>query len=567
MDKRAFIVIIICFVILFGWQTLVNHLWPPPPPGMEPKPPGAPTNVVEKAAPAAEVKPVAPVEPPKPAEPPKPRPPEQTVTLENDLVRAVLTSYGGGVKDVLLKKWTISLDDPELVTLNLFGPEPVLALADWPGADSNAVYSVQQISPTNAVVTCDAAGGLRVVKEFRLTGDYVIGCRVRFENAGKQPQQTPAFGVALGTAAQLHALDDVTYVSLDFWDGGPLTMTGRAKVSYNAASSLASRELAATNTVRWAAVNNCYFAMVLTPSEPAAGVRGQKFDLPLSLTPKATAPAPGARGWLRLDAVKVEAGATVTREFKLYAGPKEFKRLVALGDHQEEVMNFGMFGRISEALLWGLTTLHSIGFNYGIAIIVLTVIIKLLFWPIQAISTRSMKKMQALQPHLAKLKEKYPDDPQKQQQEMMKLYREHKINPMSGCLPLLVQIPVFMGLYWMLRTAVELRGARFLWIRDLSQPDTILKLGDSAFLQLNPLPLIMCATTIWQQKLTPQTSADPTQQRMMMLMPVMFLFMFYTVSSGLLLYWTVQNLLSILQQWLALRDQQKTAVPAAPAKR
>jgi YidC/Oxa1 family membrane protein insertase len=216
--------------------------------------------------------------------------------------------------------------------------------------------------------------------------------------------------------------------------------------------------------------------------------------------------------------------------------------------------------------LWGLTRIYRIIPNYGIAIIIITVIIKLLFWPIQAISTRSMKKMQELQPHLAKLKEKYPDDPQKQQQEMMKLYREHKVNPMSGCLPLLVQIPVFMGLYWMLRTAIELRGARFLWIHDLSQPDTIWKLGESAFLQLNPLPLIMCATTIWQQKLTPQTSADPTQPRMMMLMPVMFLFMFYTVSSGLLLYWTVQNLLSILQQWLALRDQ-KQAAPPVPAKR
>ncbi|MCX7826262.1 MAG: membrane protein insertase YidC [Verrucomicrobiae bacterium] len=556
MDRKAFIVVIICFAILFGWQALVNHLWPPPPPGAEPKPGVAQTNVVEKPAPPAEIKPAPPVEPP------KPRPPEKTVTLENESVRVIITSYGGGIKDVLLKKWTVSPDNPDLVTLNLFGPEPVLALADWPGADSNAVYGLQQASPTNAVVTCETAGGIKIAKEFRLGADSVIGCRMRFENAGQQTQQTPAFGVALGTAAQLDALDDPTFVSLDYWDGGPLSVTGRAKASYNAASSLASKPLAATNTVRWAAVNNRYFAMVLTPAEPAAGIAGKEFDLPLSLTPKAKTPPQGVRGWLRLNAVSVEPGAAVTRDFKLYAGPKEFRRLAALGDHQEEVMQFGMWGRISEALLWGLTTVHRIIPNYGIAIIIITIIIKLLFWPIQAISTRSMKKMQELQPHLAKLKEKYPDDPQKQQQEMMKLYREHKVNPMSGCLPLLVQIPVFFALYTMLRTAIELRGARFLWIRDLSQPDTILSLGDSAFLQLNPLPLIMCATTIWQQKLTPTTTADPTQQRMMMLMPVMFLFLFYTVSSGLLLYWTVQNLLSILQQWLALRDQKAAAAPA-----
>jgi YidC/Oxa1 family membrane protein insertase len=178
-------------------------------------------------------------------------------------------------------------------------------------------------------------------------------------------------------------------------------------------------------------------------------------------------------------------------------------------------------------------------------------------------STRSMKKMQALQPLMNKLKEKYPDDPQKQQQEMMKLYKEHKVNPMGGCLPLLVQIPVFFALYTMLRATVELRGASFLWIKDLSMPDTIFDLGG---IPVNPLPLVMTATTLWQQKLTPTANVDPTQQKMMMLMPVMFLFFFYSMSSGLVLYWTVQNLLSILQQWLALRDQ-KPAPAAASTKR
>ena len=169
-----------------------------------------------------------------------------------------------------------------------------------------------------------------------------------------------------------------------------------------------------------------------------------------------------------------------------------------------------------------------------------------------------------MQPLIAKLMEKYPDDPQKQQQEMMKLYREHKVNPMGGCLPLLAQIPVFIALYNMLRTVVELRGAKFLWIHDLSLPDTVCTI---AGLPINPLPLVMCATTLWQQKLTPNASADPTQQKMMMLMPLMFVFMFYSMSSGLVLYWTVQNLLSILQQWLALRDTKKPAAVPAPTRR
>lgn len=582
MDKRGLVIVVICFAVVFGWQAAVNRFWPAPPPGKGPaSKAGASTNVVARAAKPLEMKAAlvqpAPQAVATPAVPSAPKAPEKTVTLESKLLRAELTTYGGGIRDVLLKEWKVSSKNPSLVTLNRFAPEPVFALTGgsakdtngavsvlaWLGADSNAVYTLTESTTNRVVFTSDAAGGLRVVKEFALGGDYALTCRVRIENLNKQAVETPAFGVAVGTAAQLDAQDDATYVNADHWEGA-LSYTGRAKATYNAASSMSKADVFAAAGVKWAAVKNRYFAMVLTPKEPAGGFHAQKVELPHSLTPAASAAPLGAHAWLLMGGVKVDAGASVTREFQLYAGPKEYNRLAALGNKQEEVMEFGWFGRIAEVLLWSLTTIHEVIPNYGIAIIIITIVIKLLFWPIQAMSTRSMKRMQELQPLIAKLKEKYPDDPQRQQQEMMKLYKEHKVNPMGGCLPLVAQIPVFIALYNMLRTVIELRGAKFLWINDLSLPDTIFTF---AGIPVNPLPLVMCATTLWQQKLTPTANVDPTQQKMMMLMPLMFVFMFYSMSSGLVLYWTVQNLLSILQQWMALRDTKKPAAVPVPTRR
>jgi len=234
------------------------------------------------------------------------------------------------------------------------------------------------------------------------------------------------------------------------------------------------------------------------------------------------------------------------------------------------VMQFGFWGVISVWLLKSMKLLYHVIPNYGIAIIIITILIKLIFWPIQAKSIRSMKEMQKFQPLMNKLREKYKDDPQRLNQEMMKLYKEHKINPFSGCLPMLVQIPVFFGLYAMLRSAIELRGASFLWVKDLSQPDTIwshtlpfsLPLIGST-LMLNPLPLLMTGAMIWQQKLTP-TAGDTQQQKMMQFMPLIMLYFFYPSSSGLCLYWTAQQLLSIAQQWWSLRQRDGTSAPAIP---
>jgi len=195
------------------------------------------------------------------------------------------------------------------------------------------------------------------------------------------------------------------------------------------------------------------------------------------------------------------------------------------------------------------------------------------FWPLTQASTRSMKRMQALQPQVKAIQEKYKDDPMKMQKKMGELWKEHKVNPAMGCLPMLIQIPFFFGFYRMLQSAIELRGASFLWACDLSQPDTVWIIPGLNF-PLNPLPLIMGATQLWQTRLTPPSpGVDPVQQKMMQYMPLIFLFILYNFSSGLTLYWTVQNLLTIVQMKVtkandpaaAAQKNQTPGRPAAPA--
>ena len=210
------------------------------------------------------------------------------------------------------------------------------------------------------------------------------------------------------------------------------------------------------------------------------------------------------------------------------------------------------------------TLLNSWLRDYGLAILALTTIIKLTLWPIQNKANRSMRQMAALSPKMQELREKYKDDPTRMNQEVMKLYKQYGINPVGGCLPMMIQIPIFFGLFKMLGQAVELRNAKFLWVRDLSQPDTV---GHLPFLgwPINIIPLCMAATQIWLMAMTPKTG-DPTQRRIAMFMPLIFLFICYNFAAALALYYTAQNLFSILQFYqnrrLPMPTLEKVATPA-----
>ncbi|MGB8465952.1 MAG: YidC/Oxa1 family insertase periplasmic-domain containing protein, partial [Terrimicrobiaceae bacterium] len=257
-------------------------------------------------------------------------------------------------------------------------------------------------------------------------------------------------------------------------------------------------------------------------------------------------PVYGIQGGLGMPAFTLAPGQSVTESFEIYAGPKEISQLRKLGGGQDSVMNFGMFGFVSEFLLWAMNSLKTVFDSYAAAIIVLTLIIKTLLWPIQNKATNQMRKMSLLSPKMTELREKYKDDPQKMNEEVMKLYREYGVNPFSGCLPMLIQIPIFFGFYAMLGSAIELRNSSFLWVHDLSQPDTVFRLWG---FPINVLPIVMAGTMIWQMAISPK-SGDAMQQRIFYFMPVVFLVFCYNYASGLALYWTTQNLFSIVQLYL-----------------
>ncbi|MCI5127838.1 MAG: membrane protein insertase YidC, partial [Candidatus Electrothrix sp. AUS3] len=254
--------------------------------------------------------------------------------------------------------------------------------------------------------------------------------------------------------------------------------------------------------------------------------------------------------------MKLAPGEAKEFRYEGFFGPKKLAYLKETGYDLAEAINFGWFDILAKPMLYLLNFFYSLFGNYGIAIILLTCLIKGAFWPITQKGMKSMKNMQKLQPKVAKLRERHKDDPAKMNQEMMALYKTYKVNPIGGCLPMLIQIPFFFALYRVLMAAIELRHAPFmLWINDLSAPDRLMIGFDIPVLHGIPvLTVLMGASMYLQQKMTP-TTADPTQAKIMQFLPIIFTVMFVNFASGLVLYWFVNNLLSILQQQLINRQQ------------
>ena len=260
---------------------------------------------------------------------------------------------------------------------------------------------------------------------------------------------------------------------------------------------------------------------------------------------------------LRLAPVSVAAGGKKTVRFLIYAGPQAYKTLEGFGAGFEKILTQGMLGVLRTALLVSLNFCYRLTRNYGAAILLITLFIKLLFTPLTHLSYESMRKMQALQPKLKAIQKQHQKDPGRLNKEMMELYKRNRVNPMMGCLPLVLQIPIFISFYQVLAGAVELKHASFLWwIHDLSEPDRLFTWPtDLPFVgtSFNLLPVLMIGSMLWQQKLTPQTAAAPGQEKIMYFMPVIFGFVFYNLPSGLVLYWLVNNLLTIFHQLVIKR--------------
>ncbi len=301
--------------------------------------------------------------------------------------------------------------------------------------------------------------------------------------------------------------------------------------------------------IKWLSVSDKYFACILKPTGKNATFNSGNINHSYTENVKdkdgkeTDYTIISAAG--RMGNINIEANNKHTWDFEYYVGPKNVTLLKAFAPEATGIMHlaFSFLDTISLWLLYALIFLKGIVGSYGWAIILLTVIVKLIFWPITHKSNVSMRRMQKLQPLIKELREQYKDDKQKLNAKTMELYRKEKVNPLGGCLPILVQIPVFFALYWTLDGAIELRQVSFLWINNLTLPDTI---GHIMGVPINPLAIAMALTMVLQQKLTP-TATDPAQAKMMMLMPVVMLFFLYNMPSGLTLYWTVSQLISIVQ--------------------
>ncbi len=300
-----------------------------------------------------------------------------------------------------------------------------------------------------------------------------------------------------------------------------------------------------TGEVSWAGLTGRYFMTALVPQGPdESGVQlklNQKDQL--------------VEVRIGHPAQLISPGETQANNYCLFLGPKRIEDLQQCGGNLEKAVNFGFFDIIAKPCLWLMNQIYDrVISNYGVAIILLTALIKLIFWPLGSKSYKSMAEMKKLQPLMADIRKKYKDDKKKMNEEVMNLYRTYKVNPVSGCLPMLVQIPVFIAFYRMLYESIELRHAPFgLWINDLSAPDRLFQFDITIPLMYPPygipvLTIIMGATMFLQQKLSPPPG-DPTQARIMMMMPIVFTFIFINFPSGLVLYWLVNNILSIAQQY------------------
>ena len=519
-EKRTLIAIIFSIIILVGYQFLF-----PPQPQKQPLPEQAQKEKKESKQQEA-VK-----SPPKADSVPVPEPAvshaeEKEVRIETGLYSATLSSIGGTIKKWELKKYkdkdglSVILQQGQSVYQPLsIGSQNNFNLANANFKISGRDMKLDENTNTGAVVFEYAASKYSIKRTYTFYNDsYKID--LKDEVAG-----LPEYWITTGTDFGIHDRKD-TSAHL-----GPVLLKDAERIEFDA------KKLSETKSyqggLRWIAREDKYFFSAIVPVT--------QMD--------------EAAAWKVQDASVIAfKGKSGINNFIVYAGPKEHDNLKKLNVGLEHIIDFGFFSIISRPLFWLMKFFHKFLGNYGWAIVLLTIVTRIPFIPLINKSQASMRKMQEIQPKMAEIKEKYKKDPQKMQKETMELYKKYKVNPLGGCLPMLLQIPVFFALYKILSIAIELRGAPFiLWITDLAGPDTLFGHIPSWFpliggFAVGPLPIAMGITMVIQQKMTP-SSAEPSQQKMMMLMPIIFTFMFLNFASGLVLYWLVNNILSIVQQF------------------
>jgi YidC/Oxa1 family membrane protein insertase len=496
----------------------------------------------------------------------------KTVTLENSLFRVTVDGLTGSLSSVKLLDPRYKLKDSgEAIELFREGAYRTFELKSAPALVPVSL-DVREISPLSAEVVRTFSNGLKLSQTFVLPEDnYMVTCEYAWTNASSAAVTVDGLGIRLAGLPQVKDLTgDKVYserMNVDFCKVG----SGNCDSADPQVKSQEKFDKKTTcdSPVIWVGSSNKYFASLLFADDgmPFASAFGERiWSFPAgSNNEKDLYAVPSMTGSFGAVTVAPNASAPTKFTLKTYCGPKEMARIRALGPSVMGVMHisyYSWFEFIARPMVMLLNWLKGLCGSYGVAIILLTLIVRILFWPVTQKANSSMRRMQKLQPKVKELQEKYketpmdtPDDTARKKaelnQKMMELYRVEKVNPVGGCLPILLQIPVFIALYSALDSAVELRNVPFLWCKDLSRPDLIgptlpFALPFIGQVGFHPLVIAMTALMILQQKMTPST-ADSSQQKMMMLMPVVMLFMFYNLPSGLTLYWTVSQIFSILQ--------------------
>jgi len=473
------------------------------------------------------------------------------IRIQSDVLQLTVDLEGGDVVESALLKFPLKLANPDvpMLLLEQSARRTYVAqsgLIGTDGIDSNgrARFRAQQ---NEYVLTDDAQqlvvdlvhqsdSPIKVIKRFTLRrGDYLIDVEYLVENQSQQRWQANLFG-QLKRDSSPDPSSDTPGMTMAPFLGAALT-TPEKRFHKFKFSEMAKNPYQAQLPGGWVAMIQHYFLTAWIPNP----------NLSHTFSTRVTQQGFNIAGFTS-PALNVDPGQTASTVAQLYIGPKDQYRLADISPHLDLSVDYGWLWWIAQPLFWLLHKLHSFVGNWGVAIILLTVIIKTAFFRLSATSYRSMANMRRVQPQLMEIRELYADDKAKQSQEMMNLYKKEKINPLGGCLPILVQMPVFIALYWVLMESVELRQAPFaLWIQDLS-------LMDPYFV----MPLLMGVSMWFMQKLNPPPP-DPLQAKIMQWLPVIFTFFFIWFPAGLVLYWLVNNLLSIAQQWFITRQIEKAA--------
>jgi YidC/Oxa1 family membrane protein insertase len=539
MEKRVFFAIFLSFLVLALYQ---SYFAPQPAPLTDPAKAPAGTPAATPGQPAAGPAPTAPAPAAAPVEITPSDPASRDIVVETDTVRAVFTTGGATLKSWRLKEYLDGQQQPlELVPSDVPGPRPFTLSTDDLAQSTTlaaAVYqpSAEGLSIGSATGTLTFqyrdGSGLRAEKRFYFQPDgkkYVVNVEATVEVNGAAKAVTIHGGPGIGLGYS--------------FDGSipPRTVQMRdGKVERLTAADLQAQPRY-EGEVRFAGVEDQFFVTTAVPAGERARVEYRPIDLPAPGNP-----AGPTRSFIAYS-VTPNAGATPSRAVTLpfFIGPKKIDVLSAVDPRLENAIDFGMFAWLVRPLLRALNWINNFLGNYGWSIVALTILINVAIFPLRHRSMVSMRKMQALQPEIKAIQDRYAKykltDPERQKmnQEMMGLYKQKGVNPASGCLPMLLTMPILFAFYAMLSVAIELRGAPFFgWIHDLSVKDPYYI-----------TPVVMGATMFWQQWLTP-TTADPTQKKIFMLMPIIFTFTFLAFPAGLVIYWLVSNLMAIGQQLL-----------------